>query len=189
MKRYCTVWLFLVLTGCFTSKMPPALTIEQIKTVSNKRYDCVLGIERYKWPAYSDSLNKALQNSGIFKEIVWSDSGKKYDLIVRVEERVYGTPTIPILPILTLGILPSIVEEDHGHVFSFQAKDETSAKIRISTKYTGNTILGWVAIPLWISSSFSIGDPENTLKYKQYFNHMVISGAHEILTNCSKSGV
>jgi hypothetical protein len=130
-----------------------------------------------------------LQNSGLFKEVVWSDSGKKYDLIAKVEQRVYGTATIPIVAILTLGIVPSIIEEDHGHVFSLQAIDETSTKITISTKYTGNTILGWVAIPLWISPSFSIGDPENTFKYRQYLNHRVISDAHEMLESCSKSTV
>lgn len=140
MKHLCVVLWILVLAGCGASTMPPALTAEQLKAIDNRRYDCVLGIERYKWPVCSESLDKAIRNTGLFKDVVWSDSGRKYDVVARVEETVHGTATIPLVAILTLGILPSVVEEDHGHVFSLQAVDGQSERIAISTIYTGNTV-------------------------------------------------
>jgi hypothetical protein len=166
--------------------MPPALTAEQLKAIDNRRYDCVLGIERYKWPVYSESLDKAIRNTGLFKDVVWSDSGRKYDVVARVEETVHGTATIPLVAILTLGLLPSVVEEDHGHVFSLQAVDGQSERIAISTIYTGNTVLGAVAAPLWLLPSYSPGAPESTSSYSKYLSYMVISGAGSVLEDCAK---
>lgn len=177
--------LLSLLAGCATARMPPELNEAQQAQIRDKHYACVVGVERLKnFPAYSERLYGALRRTQLFDDVVWTDAGQRYDVIARVEETVYGSPAIPVVCLLTLGIIPSVTDEDHGNVFSLHRVDNRRAKIRVDGKYTGPTVLGWAAGVLSTSPKFTRSPddrPENSASYDRFLAHRIVTAADAIL--------
>jgi len=172
--------------GCASSKMPPRLNPSQQLQIDNQHFNCVVAVEPYQWPVYSDSLVSALQRTTMFDDVGLLTNTKHFDVVAKVEEPVHGTAAIPVFTLLSLGIIPTIVEEDHGHVFSLAAQSYSSNKYVVSTKYSGNSILGWLALPAGLLPSYTYSNPETTDRYNEYLKYQLISSANEILSSCKK---
>jgi hypothetical protein len=50
--------------------------------------------------------------------------------------------------VLTLGLLPTVVDEKHGHVFSLRSGRKEGDALGIECTFTGRTTLGWLAAAL-----------------------------------------
>jgi hypothetical protein len=139
-----------VLTGaCSTTTLPPDLSDAQRDLIRTTRFDATVGVETYDPPVYSERLIDALRATALFKQVEPVAAYKTPpDLIARVERPVSGDPVLPLVTVLTLGLLPTVVDEKHGHVFSLRSGRKEGDALGIECTFTGRTTLGWLAAAL-----------------------------------------
>ena len=159
-----------VFAGCVvgSTALPPALTASQARRLRELPLPYSVGVARYQYPVYSESLTKALIASRVFRRVAPVESfTRPPDLIATVEEAIHGTATIPIAFLLTAGVLPSSVEEDHGYVFSLAPNSQRNRKTRVDAHYSGTTTLGSAGIAIAALPSYSLYDPERTKRFRE----------------------
>jgi hypothetical protein len=142
--------LAVVCSGCIgwgSSALPPRLTSSERSRVARAHLPLTVGIERYKAPAYSDSLRQALQRTELFDRV---DDLERFSeppsFVARVEHRIHGTATIPVFTLLTFGIIPTSVRESHGESFSLSPPAHPQQRLVIEYVYRGRTTLGWITL-------------------------------------------
>jgi hypothetical protein len=129
--------------GCSSSSLPSAPTDAQLSLLRQTHFKANVGVESYKSPIYSEHLIKDLRATGLFDRVDLLEQIDKPDLIARIERSVYGKATIPFWTIVTLGVVPSTDEEEHGYVFSLRRPDNAEASELVDYTYRGPTTLGW----------------------------------------------
>jgi hypothetical protein len=152
--------------GCASSTLPPDLSTAEKATLKTARMAFTVGVETYKFPAYSDALVKALRNTGVFVRV---DHLERFSsppaLVARVEREIYGSSAIPLWTLLTLGLVPTKTEESFGYAFSLSHPDLESRRIPVEYSYRGRTTLGWEGLFLRLSPNYSI-DPETSQRFR-----------------------
>lgn len=134
------------LAGCASEALPPPLSEEQAKAVAVAHFKATVGVQRYTAPVYSDTLVKYLRGTGLFDRVDFIEAFETPPTFTaRVDAMVYGTATIPILTFLSLGIIPTSVDEEHGAVFSLFPTSAPKKRIAIDFRYRGPSTLGWWA--------------------------------------------
>jgi hypothetical protein len=156
-----------VFGGCSSSSLPSAPTDAQIGLLERTHFKASVGVETYKYPVYTDGLIKDLRATGLFDRVEPLDQIDKPDLIARTERPVYGKATIPLWTIVTLGVVPTTVEEEHGHVFSLRRPDDPERSELVDYAYRGPTTLGWVAAFLNLSANRTSGNPIETRRFRE----------------------
>ena len=139
-----------ILTGaCSTTTLPPELSDAQHDLIGATRFDATVGVEAYQSPVHSDRLVDALRATAMFRQVDPIASFKAPpDLIARVEQPVQGESVLPLKTALTLGLLPTTIDEKHGHVFSLRSGRMDGDALGIACTFTGRTTLGWLAAAL-----------------------------------------
>ena len=144
------VLLAAITSGCVgwaSSALPPRLTKTEKARIHRAHIPFTVGVERYKYPAYSDSLREALQRTKLFDRV---DDLEKYSspptLVARVERQIHGSAVIPVYPLLSFGIIPDSTQETMGESFSFSSPVHPEDRVMIEYTYRGRTTLGWVAL-------------------------------------------
>ena len=183
----CTVSIFiaLFLSSCATSRLPIALTQNQVSSISGVKYKCTVAVEKNEFSIYSDRLLVELTKSELFDSVVPSVESDNPEFIARITEHVYGSPTIPVIAIVTLGMIPSTCTERQGFKFDLIRKSDNSSR-SIDAVYSGTTWLGWIALPMMILPAYSAGDPVDSSRYINFFKYSIISSANDILKDYTK---
>jgi hypothetical protein len=127
-------------------------------------------VEDYEAPVYSEELTKALGKTHLFVRV---DHLTNFitppDYVARVEERIYGSATIPVLTGVSLGIIPTTVSETHGYSFSISRPGIDSPRVPIRFAYAGPTTLGWWAVVLNLSPNRTMRDVYNHPRFIEAF--------------------
>jgi len=125
-----------------------------------------VGVETYTYPAYSDALVKALRDTGLFVRV---DHLERFSrppaLVARVERQIYGDSAIPIWTFLTLGLVPTTLEESFGYAFSLSRPGQEEHRIPVEYSYRGRTTLGWEGLFLRLTPNYS-ADPERSPRFR-----------------------
>ena len=153
--------------GCSSSSLPSAPTDAQIRLLEQTHFKASVGVETYKYPVYTEGLIRDLRATGLFDRVEPLDQIDKPDLIARTERPVYGKATIPLWTIVTLGVVPTTVEEEHGHVFSLRRRGDPESPELVDYTYRGPTTLGWVAAFLNLSANRTSGNPIETRRFRE----------------------
>src|SRR5260221_5991025 len=106
--------------GCGSLSLPLKPTEAQLAILRSTHFRATVGVEPYKYPVYSEHLVSDLRSTGLFDTVELLDNIERPTLVARVEHPVYGKATIPFWTIVTLGIVPTTVKEEHGHAFSLR---------------------------------------------------------------------
>jgi hypothetical protein len=143
--------------GWASSTLPPRLSaIEETKWKS-ARLPYSVGVEQYKYPAYSDALVHALRETGLFVRVESLEGfSTPPDLVARVEGQIHGSSAIPIGPLLPFGVIPQTMQETHGYDFSLVAPARPDEPVRVEYSYEGTTTLGWVALFEGVSPDITV---------------------------------
>jgi hypothetical protein len=156
--------------GCASSTLPPSLSETEKARVDTARLPFSVGVETYKYPAYSDGLVKALRNTGIFVRV---DHLERFSsppsLVARVEREIYGSPVIPFATLLSFGLIPTTIEERFGYSFSLSRSESEAQRVPIEYSYEARTTLGWVAMFHGLAPGYSVFfpfDPENSRRFR-----------------------
>jgi hypothetical protein len=135
------------ITGaCTSSTVPPKLTEEDLARVHATHFPWTLGVERYKLPAYSDSLIASLRRTGLFDRVDELDKVPEASVVARVRTEIYGNAVIPLWTCLSIGVVPTITVEQHGHAFSLAPRCCSDRAVAVDFRYSGPTVLGWFAM-------------------------------------------
>jgi len=131
--------------GCASTKLPRKLSEVQRSELQTVHLPSV-GVERYKWPGHSEALVQALIRTRLFENVAYIDQcSETPQLIARVEDPISGSAVTPVFTGITLGFFPTWTRETHGNSFSLSSSSTADEKISIDFRYSGYTILGWVA--------------------------------------------
>jgi hypothetical protein len=153
--------------GCGSFSLPPKPTDAQLAILRSTHFRATVGVEPYKYPVYSEHLVSDLRSTGLFDAVELLDKIEKPTLVARVERPVYGKAAIPFWTIVTLGIVPTTVEEEHGHAFSFRPASRSEAPVLIDYTYRGPSTLGWVAFFLNFAPNRSGDNPIETPRFRE----------------------
>src|SRR5260370_14885413 len=136
----------LTVAGCSSETLPPALSGDQLKAIAETHFKATVGVRRYNAPVYSDYLIEYLRNTQLFDEVAPLEAFRTPPTFVaQVDRGIYGTATIPIFTISTFGIVPTIVEEEHGLEVSLVPGLPPEKPIAIKFSSKGPSTLGWSA--------------------------------------------
>ena len=155
----------LMVSSCASSRLPPPLSATEQGQIMP--LDLSVGIEPYQYPVYSDELRNDLRNTKLFEAVELKGKMKESpDLVAYVEKPIYGTASIrPCLSLITLGIIPTTVTEQHGEVFSFSSPEDPSRIVRVEFTYESATRLGWLALFMNLSPNWSF-NPQSSHRYR-----------------------
>lgn len=146
-----------------------------------------IGVEEFKYPVYSEKLTKSLKRTGLFDRVAPLKSfTESPTFIARVERTIHGTAAIPILTALSLGLIPTTVQEEHGHSFSLTATSDADRKIPIEFSYTGPSTLGWWAVILNMLPNHTSADVHEHARFNQGLAWAVVSHKSQIATAMTK---
>jgi hypothetical protein len=164
--RAASAWLVCLLAGCVSAPLPPRLTAEQSKQLAELPLPYSVGVVPYMHPVYSDKLTVALQASGVFSKVEPLTSFRQPpDLIATVEKSVHGSAVIPALTILTVGVVPTMGQEDHGFVFSLAPSGQRSRKTMVNASYSGTSTLGWAGLGMRALPGYTGAEPEQSDRF------------------------
>ncbi len=84
-----------------------------------------------------------------------------------------------ILSLITLGLIPTVTEEEHGYSFSLRSPKSSERVVMVEYVQQGYTVLGWVAgllnlFPQWTGDSVH-NDPR-----KERLKLMILTKVQEI---------
>ncbi len=169
-----------LLKGCASEQRPLPLNTSDETLLESKAFGLSLSIEPSTPPVYAQSLLRALQQTGLFHEVQPAGKAQAPDLFVRVERPISGNAVIPLLSFLTLGLIPTVTEEEHGYSFSLRSPKSSERVVTVEYVHRGYTVLGWVAgilnlFPQWTGDGVP-GDP----RFKERLKPAILVKAQEI---------
>src|SRR2546426_1003468 len=143
--------------GCASSTLPPRLTTAERARLKGAHLPFTVGVERHRYPAYSDSLVKALRRTKVFDRVDHLDRfSTPPALVARVEREIYGSAVIPVWTLLSFGLVPTTTEESFGYAFSLSPTGEDVQRVPIEYSFRGRTTLGWVAMFHGLAAGYSV---------------------------------
>jgi hypothetical protein len=166
--------------GCSSSSIPPAATEAQTELLRRTHFKATLAVEPYKYPIYSDHLIRDLRATGLFDSVDSLEKVEKPHLIARIERPIHGTAVVPLWTILTLGVVPTSVEEEHGHAFSIRRAGDPLSGVAVEYSYRGPTTLGWGAAFLNLFPNRTSGDPTETPRFREGLAIAVVTRGGDI---------
>jgi hypothetical protein len=166
---------FCLLAGCASSPLPPSLTSAEAERLSELPLPYSVGVAPYKYPVYSDKLTATLQAAGIFSQVSpISEFAGTPDLVATVEESIHGTAVIPAATFASAGVIPTVVGENHGFIFSLAPSSRRSQKIVVDASYSGTTTLGWAATAVNVSPDFTFSDPAQSERFRRMLSYRTV---------------
>jgi hypothetical protein len=172
--------------GCYSAALPPEPAASDIARVRATHFRATVGVAPYHPPVYSDRLVDSLRRTGLFDEVASLEQLPGATLIAHVKRPIYGTATIPILPAISLGLIPQTVEEEWGEAFTLTrdvrpGQDVSQRAVEIDFSYSGPTTLGWwAAIRSGLSTDISTRPPRETDRFHTALAVSICAKADEI---------
>ena len=118
---------------------------------------------------YSVRLVDGLRATELFERVALLDEFESPpDLVAHVHRRIHGSAVIPVWSMLTLGIIPTNVEEDSGYSFWLATSGAPTDRVLVEYVHRGTTTLGWIAVFDTFSSERTI----NVFKKKKLMPRM-----------------
>jgi hypothetical protein len=171
----------IVTGGCASTTVPPKLTAEQREAVAQEHLDVIVGVERFRPSVYSDALVRALRETDLFSGVEHLDDlVETPDLIASVKKGISGTAAIPFLTGITAGIVPTTVEETHGHIFDIRSPRAPAESVMVEFTYRGPTTLGLASMFLNLSPTRACCDVRQSRQFYDALAYDIVSRAPAI---------
>jgi len=173
--------MLLTLGGCSSETLPPTLSEGQLKAIAATHFKATVGVRQYNAQVYSDYLINYLRKTQLFDEVAPLESFQTAPTFVaRVDRGIYGTATIPIFTAITLGIIPTTVDEEHGLQFSLVPSSPPGTPIAIRFSYKGPSTLGWWAFYRALSPNETLGSADWRARFVQSLAWHIVEHEKEI---------
>jgi len=141
-------------------------------TVSVVPWDSETGQRLHKDPEiYARSLADLLTRSKAFRTVRFEAApGVDTDLIASSTGLYCNTAVIPLFTILSLGTVPTIVEDEECQAMVLRsARAPTRTSTEIVARYKGSVVMGWAVVPLGAVPGWSHGSLREDDRYAERF--------------------
>lgn len=143
--------LALLLGACGTMQLPPRLTPDERSLVESHRFDAVVGVAPYSIEHTRKNVRAVVRDTSLFARVDFVEdlesAGVAPDLLVSVQRVSGGTALIPILTLVSLGVLPTFARETMGYDLIFATPDRSEA-LTVGYSFRGRIGLGLLSSPL-----------------------------------------
>ena len=132
--------------------------------------------------AYARILADVAIPSGAFRKMRRETSPEAQADLAATSTGVHcNTAVIPVLSIISLGIIPTVwQEEDCQGMFLRSTKDPDRPPVRIDVRFKGTAMMGWASLLVGVLPGWSWGDIRGDLAYHQMLRLEVIRHRAEI---------
>jgi hypothetical protein len=188
--------------ACSSEPLPPKPTEDEMALVRATHFDTTVAVLPTNPPIYGESFTEILQRTELFNGVGTLEQFPDAGLTVRVEGSGAGTATIPIFTFISGGLIPTIVEETWGTLFSLAPNTlpegaglapstpvllhQPNHQVRgqgpvvVDFVYGGDTILGWASIIYNLSPDRTREDPEETERFRDTLSLEIVRHADGI---------
>ena len=167
--------------GCSSAALPPAPLASEMDRVRATHFRATVGVEKYQYPVYSERLIGSLRRTGLFEAVDSLEKNPDATLVARVERRIYGTATIPVFTALSLGLIPTTVQEEWGESFSLRRNNSASQPVAVEFAYRGPSTLGWWAAVRSLSPDISTANPRETERFRDALSVAICAKSSDIV--------
>ena len=175
MKRLIGFLFVALAVGCGSVGLPKRLTGEERSIAGGPPLPYRVAVDRHHGPAYSDSLIRALRRTRAFAEVDYADRlSSPPHLIARVEDEIRGRAIIPVWTIVTLGIVPTVTNENFGESFSLRSVDGSEGVVRIAERGKSRIILGWIGLIAALLPDRSVVSTEGSSRYVERLRYALL---------------
>lgn len=168
---------------CSSVTLPPALTPAQEALIRETHFHMTVGVESFTSPVYSERLTVNLRNTGLFDAVRPLDSIPRPDLIARVTRPIYGNAVIPIFTAISLGLVPTISDEEWGDAFVLIRTADTTKQVPVEFSYHGPTTLGWFAVIQNLRRDRTADDPYTTARFRDGLRWQIAQKKKDLLSD------
>lgn len=155
----------LLATGT-SQTLPPEPTAADIALVKRTHFSVVVGVERGNVDRDDEiRFTRNLSDSGLFEEVAPLASVPGAALVARLTRGSSGCATIPILTLLSFGVVPTKCDEDWGQDFRLFRRGDAANGFDVAGRYRGPTTLGLKAVFLNMTPSGTWRRPDETRRY------------------------
>ena len=128
--------------------------------------------------AYGGALAKLVTASGTFNTSRYerSSTPSGQDLVATSTGLYCNTAVIPVLSIISLGVIPTIFQDEHcvGMLLRTAAGRPKSEGVQVEVRYKGPVIMGWVAVVVGALPGWSYGSVDGDPRFAERFRLAVI---------------
>jgi hypothetical protein len=151
--------------GGFSVHRPPELSDDETLYYENIACDYSLSIVDYEDTFYSDQLRSILLKSKCSNAFNGQTSIDKSHAKISIKQVARRNSSIPLLYILTFGIIPHFGVDEYGYVLKVTRSDGSEKVIDCTGKH--KYILGWVALLYNVSPNWAMRDSLNDTRYRK----------------------
>lgn len=166
---------------CASVDLAPRISSQQKQAIASTRLPYTVGVAEHHHPAYSDGLLRALRQTHLFARVSHlKDLSTPPELVARVEDEIHGEPVIPFATGLSLGLIPTTVEEEWGVSFSLSTPTACAPPVKIVYCYKARTTLGLVSLVRAMSPEVTLGDAKADPRFREGVAATIADHADEI---------
>ena len=178
--RIQSLWIvsLLLLIGCGSSLPPPRLTRPQAATVDGIPAGS-LGTAAVEGmtPGNAKILRSMLDRTRLFRSVTLAaEATGAPDYVARIDERCSYRRGgyIPILPILTLGIVPQFNRMRLGYAFTLR-ETATGKETRIPCEIPAVLGVGWIPAAMNVLPGWTFQEPEESPRFERRLAYEIVS--------------
>ena len=161
-------------------QLPPRLSPAERASVEANRFDAVVGVAPYDVVHTRKDIRAVVRDTGLFTRVeMVEDLEVQPDLLVKVHRLHGGTAVIPLLTILTLGVLPTFFEDAIGYELIFVTPERDRA-ISVGYRFKGWAGLGILSSPLNLLPGWDHPTPRPLERLGERFAVALVGRADEI---------
>jgi hypothetical protein len=167
----------LVLGGCGSMLPPPRLSPAQSTRVAAAGRLGSVAVDPAPGRSCDRAFLRMLERTDLFTRVVpLPDAGAPTEYVAAIEERCsYGRGGfIPIVSILTLGVVPTFQRFELGYAFSL--RDTRSGEtIHVPCEIEGKIGVGWIPAAMAVLPGWTQEDPEQSPRFVKRLAYGIIS--------------
>jgi len=178
--------------GCGAYKRPPDLTADERALLRAEPLPYSVTVAWWddqtktgqSAQAYGDALAKIVVASRSFKTSRYERTSHPtaQDLVATSTGLYCNTAIVPVLSIVSIGIIPTVFEDEHceGMLLRRSAGAPNTSGVRVEVRSKQPVILGWVAVVAGLLPGWSHGSVENDSRLAERFRLEVLRHRDEI---------
>jgi hypothetical protein len=169
--------------GWMACKVPTtgALETTQASEDLHRLREARVDVDCYSDPERSELLLSALRDSGMFNGVGRYGPGVLPDFVARIVTDRPRSEVLPILPAITLGIVPQWFTVQDGFEFEI-VHASTQVGVVVDGRFDDHVIYGWVALLFLPFDGYvtPFPEPEATCEYAAFVRHRIAPHVAEL---------
>jgi hypothetical protein len=169
----------LVLAGCGSVHPPKPLSAAQAAQLQTAPSLGSVAIEETEVKAHGENLRRHLESTGLFRAASLAGAETtSTDWTARIDARCSGRRGgwIPLVPILTLGVVPQFARMELGYTFTLR-ETATGREIQIPCGIKATIGVGWIPALMNVLPGWTLNESEESPAFQKQLAYAIASRA------------